>query len=179
MQSICAFRDICAICVTKKSICVRLDRDSPPRAKQAEICAICDFCVTTSRTPRPSLRISCWVRGLPGCAKRSWGCLHRRCHLLHKAPQTPHTALAPTLASCHYSSPIYRSKGRSLQFIDFQGWDECLSHTKMQSPFCAGSTSILIFGEVFCSQLRHFLYGISVVVGDTTIFKAKRFYRWT
>ena len=40
-------------------------------------------------------------------------------------------------------------------------------------------TSILIFCEVFCSQLRHFLYGIGVVVGDTTIFKAKRFYRWT
>ena len=42
VKKICA---ICAICVTY-SFCVRLDRASPPRAKQAEICDICAICVT-------------------------------------------------------------------------------------------------------------------------------------
>lgn len=101
----------------------------------------------SSHTPRPWPRRWCWARELPGCAKRSWGCLHRRCHLLHKAPQTPHTALAPTLGSCHYSSPIYRSKGRSLQFIDFQGLDECLSPVPLHSPRQFHSSSTHYFSR--------------------------------
>ena len=40
-------KKICAICVTY-CFCVRLDRASPPRAKQAEICDIRVICVTYS-----------------------------------------------------------------------------------------------------------------------------------